>query len=597
MALQIQGKFISSEAIDGEKLLLSSGQAVRLMSATGEVRLIELDEVEGRVKVNGQSVALSSELTDEINRAVAAEGVLTADLAAEVSARQAADSALATAVQSVIEAETAARVAADSALSSSLAAEVNDRIAGDSATLASAQSYADQKVADLVASAPAVLDTLKELSDALGGDQNFAATISGQIGAANTAIQAEETRALAAESALQGEVDAVESALAQELIDRAAAVTAVQGEVDALEIALSAEQTRAEGVESDLQDQIDALSGGSGSGSLSLSSLDERLDVLEGDATVEGSVAKAESEAKAYADAAVLVEKNRAEAEELVLSSAISAEASARSSADTALSGRLDIIEGLGEGSVAKAEADAKAYADTKIADLVNSAPAVLDTLQELAAAINNDASFAATIAGQIGTVSAAVQAEETRALAAEGVLQGAINAEASARATAISAEQTRAETAEAELAADIAQEIVDRAAAITALATSTQALIQAESDARIADVNAEETRATEAEGLLDGRLDVLEAREFYKMKFILTAQNISNGYVELGHEALPKSIVAAVGRLMIHEGVGEDFEVSVVAGVTRMTFVGNLVHPGQERLDAGDVLFVRYMA
>ena len=579
MALQIKGKFIASEAIDGEKLLLSSGQAVRLMSANGEIRLIELDAVSGRVKVNGQSVALTQELSDEITRAMLAEGVLTADLAAEVSARQAADSVLATAFQSVVEAESAARVA------------------GDSATLASAQSYADQKVADLVASAPAVLDTLKELSDALGGDQNFAATIAGQIGDAMDAVSEEESRAMVAEGLLQDAIDAeVSRAQGQEAaIDTRFSnnETAFNDEVsraqDAeaeLQESIEAEQARAEGVEAGLQDQIDALSGGSGSGSVSLSSLDERLDVLEGDATVEGSVAKAESDAKAYADAAVLVEKNRAEAEELALSSAISAEETARESADTALSDRLDAIEGVGEGSVAKAEADAKAYADTKIADLVNSAPAVLDTLKELADALDNDANFAATVAGQIGTVSTAVQAEETRALGAEGVLQ-----------SAISAEQTRAEDVEEGLADDIAQEIVDRAAAITALATSTQALIQAESDARIADVNAEETRALEAEGLLDERLDVLEARQDRKMRFELTAQDISNGYIELAHEARPMSIVAAVGRLMIHEGAGEDFEVSVVAGKTRMTFVGNLVHPGQERLDAGDIIFVKYVA
>lgn len=577
MALQIKGKFIAGEAIDGEKLLLSSGQAVRLMSANGEIRLIELDAVSGRVKVNGQSVALTQELSDEITRAMLAEGVLTADLAAEVSARQAADSVLATAFQSVVEAESAARVA------------------GDSATLASAQSYADQKVADLVASAPAVLDTLKELSDALGGDQNFAATIAGQIGDAMDAVSEEESRAMAAEGLLQDAIDAeVSRAQGQEAaIDTRFSnnETAFNNEVSRaqeaeaeLQESIEAEQTRAEGVEAGLQDQIDALSGGSGSGSVSLSSLNSRVDVLEG--TGAGSVAKAQSDAEDYADAAVLVEKNRAEAEELALSSAISAEETARESADTALSSRLDVIEGVGAGSVAKAEADAKAYADTKIADLVNSAPAVLDTLKELADALDNDANFAATVSGQIGTVSTAVQAEETRALGAEGVLQSAINAE-----------QTRAETAEEELADDIAQEILDRAAAITALATSTQALIQAESDARIADVNAEETRALEAEGLLDGRLDVLEARQDRKMRFELTAQDISNGYIELAHEARPMSIVAAVGRLMIHEGAGEDFEVSVVAGKTRMTFVGNLVHPGQERLDAGDIIFVKYVA
>ena len=38
------------------------------------------------------------------------------------------------------------------------------------------------KVADLVASAPEALDTLKELAEALGNDPNFAATITAQLG-------------------------------------------------------------------------------------------------------------------------------------------------------------------------------------------------------------------------------------------------------------------------------------------------------------------------------------------------------------------------------------------------------------------------------
>ena len=42
-----------------------------------------------------------------------------------------------------------------------------------------------------------------------------------------------------------------------------------------------------------------------------------------------------------------------------------------------------------------QAEVDAKAYADQKVADLVDSAPALLDTLNELAAAIGDDANFA----------------------------------------------------------------------------------------------------------------------------------------------------------------------------------------------------------
>ena len=54
-------------------------------------------------------------------------------------------------------------------------------ISGD-AVLSPAYEYTDQKVSDIVNSAPAILDTLKELSDSLNGDANFAATVAQQIG-------------------------------------------------------------------------------------------------------------------------------------------------------------------------------------------------------------------------------------------------------------------------------------------------------------------------------------------------------------------------------------------------------------------------------
>ena len=49
------------------------------------------------------------------------------------------------------------------------------------------------------------------------------------------------------------------------------------------------------------------------------------------------------------------------------------------------------------------AEANAKAYADQKVADLVGSASSSLDTLQELAAALGNDANFSTTVLNKIG--------------------------------------------------------------------------------------------------------------------------------------------------------------------------------------------------
>lgn len=54
-------------------------------------------------------------------------------------------------------------------------------------------------------------------------------------------------------------------------------------------------------------------------------------------------------------------------------------------------------------GAAATAESNANTYTDTAVSNLVNGAPALLDTLNELAAAINDDASFATTVATQIG--------------------------------------------------------------------------------------------------------------------------------------------------------------------------------------------------
>lgn len=60
-------------------------------------------------------------------------------------------------------------------------------------------------------------------------------------------------------------------------------------------------------------------------------------------------------------------------------------------------------ITGLGTPS-ANTDAATKSYVDTAVANVVASAPAALDTLNELAAALGNDASFSTTVATSIGT-------------------------------------------------------------------------------------------------------------------------------------------------------------------------------------------------
>ncbi len=94
----------------------------------------------------------------------------------------------------------------------------------------------------------------------------------------------------------------------------------------------------------------------------------------------------------------------------------------------------------------------------------------------------------------------------------------------------------------------------------------------------------------------VEGRVDALETAltpTWGREKFDLTATNISNGYIDLAEEVIAESIHAFVDRLAIHQA--EDFTVSVVGGVTRITFAGDLISPGQSQLDANDNIYVRY--
>jgi len=189
--MQIKSKFIAPDAVDGSKIKLKKDEALRGTKQDGtEVELVKLNG-EDKVLLKGSEAAFKSDVTAEQTRAQAAESALQAEIDAEESARAAA-----------VSAEQSARQSADAVLQGNIDAEAAARVAGDAATLTSAQAYADAKVAALVNSAPAVLDTLKELSDALGSDPNFATTVAGQIAAVQTEVDAVETDVASHESRL-----------------------------------------------------------------------------------------------------------------------------------------------------------------------------------------------------------------------------------------------------------------------------------------------------------------------------------------------------------------------------------------------------------
>ena len=130
-----------------------------------------------------------------------------------------------------------------------------------------------------------------------------------------------------------------------------------------------------------------------------------------------GSAADAYSDAVADAAADATTKANAAQAAaELTASNALSsavtdlegqiadAETNANTYTNTAitnlnLAGTYDAL-----GAAADALSDANAYTDGKVADLVDSAPALLDTLNELAAAIADNPNYATDVANLVAT-------------------------------------------------------------------------------------------------------------------------------------------------------------------------------------------------
>lgn len=159
-----------------------------------------------------------------------------------------------------------------------LAAEVSARQAGD----VDAKAYADQKIADLVNGAPALLDTLKELADAIGNDENFAATIGTQIGQLNAALAGEIARAGAAEGALKQRLDAVEpkvNTLEGEMDEAQADIVALEGRMTTAESDISAAEGRLDALEpkvSTLETEMDEAQA-------DISALEGRMSTAEGD--------------------------------------------------------------------------------------------------------------------------------------------------------------------------------------------------------------------------------------------------------------------------------------------------------------------------
>ena len=306
----------------------------------------------------------------------------------------------------------ATKAQADAALADSswvpTAGKTNGCITGDQGILvydfgtsalvvadAATRSYVDTEVAAAVAalvdSAPGTLDTLNELAAAINDDANAFTTLQTAINTVQADVDQNESDADAAIAAVQADVDQNEA-------NADAAIAAVQADVDQNEsdadAAIAAVQADVDQNETD-SDAADAA-------------LSARLDVLEADPTTATAVAAVQAD----------VDQNEADA-------------------DAAIALKADIASPTFTGTPAAPTASAgtnttqlatTAFVSAAIAALVDGAPGALDTLNELAAALADDASFSTTITNSIAAVQADVDQNEVDGDAADSALSGRLD-------------------------------------------------------------------------------------------------------------------------------------------------------------------------
>lgn len=206
-------------------------------------------------------------------------------------------------------------------------------------------------------------------------------------------------------------------------------------------------------------------------------------------------------------------------------------ESIARQNADGQLQDNIDIEKARIDAILNASEADKDSFAE--IVSLINS----VDT--------ENDQAFA----GYVVSNNAALAQETSERENADTTLQGNIDAESTARQSADSTLQTN--------------------------------------------INAEASARQSADNALDVRISALESVTFEKENFVLTSTDVSNGYIDLSNEAIAKSLRLHVGRLAGFEG--EDYELSTVDGVTRITFINSFASSGTEPMAEGDKVKVAY--
>ena len=306
-------------------------------------------------------------------------------------------------------------------------------------------------------------------------------------------LQRQITEEIARATGAEGEL---RTAIDKEVQDRIKAVSDLTKKI-------SDETKRAEGVEAELRGLVEAINNpDTGILAKAKAYVAEREGVLnekigEVETALEAEVARAQAAETRLHNAINTL--NGGEAVEGSVSKKIKDAVDTINGNIDGVKGRVDALEGQVAsipGSIEAAKNEAKRHAEEKIADLVGGAPEAMDTLKELADAIQEHQevyeSYVQTVAGDIARA-------KSEAIAEAGKLDNALKAEL---VSTVENEANRAKAAEKKLTDDLAAEVVratEKESELLAKITSEVSRLEGEDSKLLQAINAEKSAREEA--------------------------------------------------------------------------------------------------
>ena len=256
------------------------------------------------------------------------------------------------------------------------------------------EAYADQAEADAISTASADATSKANAAQSAAISTASSDATSKANAAQSAAISTASSDATSKANAAQATAISTASADATTKADAAQAAAAT----DATTKANTAESNAISAAATDATTKADAAEANAATDATT------KADAAEADA-----ISTASADATTKADTAKQDAINIAEAKDVVRAAASNlyadtAEADAKAYTDTREVAITTAYEAYADQAEVDAVSTANSYTDTAVANVIDSAPAVLDTLNELAAALGDDANFATTVSNDIGT-------------------------------------------------------------------------------------------------------------------------------------------------------------------------------------------------